>query len=180
MGRLVLLFVSLMTFVGCWIAPGPAAAAPDCGSAWDSLDKVSPDRSLAPITGVRSGRHECFDRLVFDIAGSATGYHVGYVDRVVMDGSGAVVPLRGGALLNVVVGAPAYDDAGNATYRSENRAELADVGGYQTFRQVAWAGSFEGQTTVGLGVRARLPFQVHRLDGPGSGSRVVVDVAHSW
>ncbi|WP_428834267.1 AMIN-like domain-containing (lipo)protein [Lentzea roselyniae] len=28
-----------------------------------------------------------------------------------------------------------------------------DVSGYSTFRHVAWAGQFEGQTTIGLGVR---------------------------
>ena len=37
------------------------------------------------------------------------------------------------------------------------RLPMPNVAGYRTFRQVAWAGSFEGQTTVGLGVRARLP-----------------------
>jgi hypothetical protein len=51
---------------------------------------------------------------------------------------------------------------------------------YRTFRQVAFAGSFEGQTTIGLGVRARLPFRVLTLTGPGTSSRIVVDVAHSW
>jgi hypothetical protein len=33
---------------------------------------------------------------------------------------------------------------------------------------------------VGLGVRARLPFRVFKLDGPGEGSRLVIDVAHQW
>nr|WP_280956330.1 hypothetical protein [Cellulomonas flavigena] len=32
----------------------------------------------------------------------------------------------------------------------------------------------------GLGVRARLPFRAFVLAGPGSGSRLVVDVAHQW
>ena len=54
------------------------------------------------------------------------------------------------------------------------------MAGYGTFRQVAWAGSFEGQSTIGLGVRARLPFRVLVLDGPGDDARLVVDVAHSW
>jgi hypothetical protein len=58
--------------------------------------------------------------------------------------------------------------------------EICDVSRFRTFRHVAWAGSFEGQTTLGLGVRARLPFRVFLLDGPGSGSRMVVDVAHRW
>lgn len=55
-----------------------------------------------------------------------------------------------------------------------------NVAGYSTFRQVALAGSFEGETTIGLGVRARLPMRVIVLDGPGSGSRLVIDVAHRW
>ena len=54
------------------------------------------------------------------------------------------------------------------------------MAGFRTFRQVSWAGSFEGLTSVGLGVRARLPFRVFVLSGPGSGSRIVVDVAHTW
>jgi hypothetical protein len=33
---------------------------------------------------------------------------------------------------------------------------------------------------LGLGVRARLPFRVFTLDGPGSMSRLVIDVAHHW
>ena len=39
------------------------------------------------------------------------------------------------------------------------------MAGYSTFRQVAWAGTFEGQTTLALGVRARLPFRVFTLNG---------------
>ncbi len=42
------------------------------------------------------------------------------------------------------------------------------------------ASSLEGQTTIGVGVRARLPFRTFVLDGPGSNSRVVIDVAHRW
>ena len=103
-----------------------------------------------------------------------------YVDQVRIDGAGVVVPLRGGARLEVTAAVPAYDGAGRPTYRPANRAELVSVAGYRTFRQVAWAGSFEGMTTVGLGVRARLPFRVFTLAGPGTGSRLVIDVAHRW
>jgi hypothetical protein len=82
--------------------------------------------------------------------------------------------------LQIVALAAAYDDVGNPTYRPANASELVDVSGWRTFRQIAWAGSFEGQTTIGLGVRARLPFRVFILDGPGTGSRLVIDVAHRW
>ncbi|MFC9840093.1 hypothetical protein ACFVKB_40905 [Rhodococcus sp. NPDC127530] len=45
---------------------------------------------------------------------------------------------------------------------------------------MAFTGSFEGQTTIGRGGRARLPFLVFTLDGPDSAARVVIDVAHRW
>ncbi|MFR9752883.1 hypothetical protein ACL02S_17865 [Nocardia sp. 004] len=179
MRRLLLLFFSL-TLAGLWFTPSQAAASPNCDSVWGSLYKTNSTWSIAALTGVRTGRHACFDRVVFDLAGPITGYHVGYVERVVWDGSGALVPLRGGASLNIIVNAPALDGAGDPTYTPADRTELTNVGNYRTFRQVAWAGTFEGQTTIGLGVRARLPFQVFTLPGPGAGSRVVVDVAHSW
>ena len=129
---------------------------------------------------VRSGRHACFDRLVVDLAGREPGFTVRYVGQVTEDGSGRVIRLRGGARLQVTVYAPAYDTAGHSTYLPANGRELTDVTGYRTFRQVAWAGTFEGYTTLGLGVRARLPFRVLQLPGPGTGSRVVIDVAHTW
>ncbi|MGW5052821.1 AMIN-like domain-containing (lipo)protein [Actinokineospora sp. NPDC004072] len=152
-----------------------------CGLSWGSLPKAAAPTETGALTGVRGGRHECWDRLVLDVrAPGADGFRVEYVDEVTEDGSGQVVPLRGGAKLQVVAIAPAYDSAGNPTYTPANRRELVDVTGWDTFRQVAWAGSFEGQTTIGLGVRARLPFRAFVLDGPGSGSRIVVDVAHRW
>ena len=58
---------------------------------------------------------------------------------------------------------------------------MPSVSGYSTFRQVRWGGSFEGYTTLALGVRARLPFRVFTLDDRATGrSRLVVDVAHHW
>jgi hypothetical protein len=66
-----------------------------------------------------------------------------------------------------------------------DRAESAGAGRMPstwpaTFRQVVFDGTFEGQTQIGLGVRARLPFRVFTLAGPGGGSRLVIDVAHRW
>ena len=89
------------------------------------------------------------------------------------------MPVAGGAILNIVVYAPAYDNEGKATVDPATVSSTG-VAGYRTFRDVEWAGSFEGQTTVGLGLRARLPFRVFSLDGPGDGSRLIVDVAHRW
>lgn len=174
--------LAILLLVGSFllVPASPAGAAPYCGIRWGSLTKSALSLSTATVSDVRTGRHTCYDRLVVDVAGASGGYHVAYVDEVRADGSGNVVPTRGGASLQITVGNPSYDDAGNATYSPANPSELRDVTGYRTFRQVVWAGSFEGNTDVGLGVRARLPFRVFVLDGPGSGSRVVVDVAHRW
>lgn len=167
--------------VAALAVPGAAASAATCPTGWGSLAKASAATTSAPLTGVRAGRHDCYDRLVLDLgAGPAPGYTVSYVDAVRQEGSGAVVPLRGGARLAVVAHAPAYDAAGAPTYVPSDPRALVPVAGWRTFRQVAWAGSFEGHTTVGLGVRARLPFRVLVLAGPGAGSRLVVDVAHTW
>ncbi len=165
------------------VATGSASAAePYCGIAWGSLPKQAPQTPRVPgtVVDVRAGRHSCFDRLVVDVDGRAYDYWVQYVDQVRIDGSGTVVPLEGGAKLHVGGGAGAFDMNADPTFAPADASHVVDVTGYRTFRQVAWAGAMEGRTTVGLGVRARLPFRVFVLEGPGSGSRLVVDVAHRW
>ena len=165
------------------VAAAPASAASSCAVAWGSTPETVQDRGGGVLDDVRAGRHDCYDRLVLDLAGvdaADVGYDVRYVPAVHEDASGRPVPLRGAADLQVVVHTPAHDGNGAATYDPADDAEAVDVTGYGTFRQVAWAHSFEGSSTVGLGVRARLPFRVLVLDGPGDGSRVAVDVAHAW
>jgi hypothetical protein len=175
------LTVILMAVGLGFLAPGPASAATSyCGLVWGSLAKTEPGMSTASVTNVRTGQHYCFDRMVVDLNGPVKGYTVRYVPAVVQDGSGMEIPLRGSAFLQVTVNAPAYDSNGNATYSPADPKELSDLSAYQTFRQLAYAGSFEGYTSLGLGVRGRLPFRVFALDGPDSGSRLVVDVAHFW
>ncbi|MGY1840501.1 MULTISPECIES: AMIN-like domain-containing (lipo)protein [unclassified Modestobacter] len=169
-------------------APLPASATqgPWCGLHWGSLPEATAvvERPAGQVTDVRAGQHPCFDRLVVDLeAGRAGGYDVRYVDQVSAQGSGTPVPVDGGAVLQVVVRAPAYDASRGATHLPADPAHVVDVRGARTLEQVAWAGSFEGQTSLAVGTRARLPFRVLVLDGaPGSpdGARVVVDVAHHW
>ena len=171
--------VIVATTVGL-VVPAAAGASPYCGISWGSLPKSHDEMSQAPLVKVRAGRHECFDRLVLDLRGKADGYRVEYVPAVQSDGSGAVIPVRGGAKLQVSLLAPAHDADYNQTFLPANRNEVVNVAGWRTFRQVVFAGTYEGVTTLGLGVRARLPFRVFALDGPGSGSRIVIDIAHSW
>ncbi|HET9381481.1 MAG TPA: hypothetical protein VFP69_11700 [Streptomyces sp.] len=155
------------------------APAPACATGWGSLPKSASSGSSAPLTDVRAGRHDCFDRMVVEVPGTGKGlgHRVRYVDRVVQDGSGRAVAVRGGAVLEVRVAAPAHDDAGQPSYPAVAGGPLPGVNlaGYRTFRDARFVGSFEGETQIGLGVRARLPFRVLTLT-----DRVVVDVAHGW
>lgn len=165
--------------------PAQATGDPYCGIRWGSLPESEPAATGGTIADVRAGEHPCFDRLVVDLraAEGGAGFFVRYVDQVGAQGSGDPVPVQGGAVLQVIVQAPAYDDTYQPTYQPGDHTQVVDVAGARTLRQVAWAGSFEGQTSIAVGTRARLPFRVLVLPGaPGhpDGARVVVDVAHHW
>ncbi len=163
-------------------AQDQAFAAGGCSTAWGSLTKSAGVMTGNQITNLRSGRHQCYDRLVVDMQGNgkAAGYTVRYVTSVHQEGSG-VVPLRGGAKLQITALATTYDSGtGVITYDPANPSEAVNVSGYDTFRQVAMAGSFEGQTTIGLGVRARLPMRTFTITDPAHHQRLVIDVAHHW
>jgi hypothetical protein len=125
------------------------------------------------ISQVSAGQHPCFDRLVIRLGnGNRPGYRVRYVQKIVQDGSGKTIPVRGRGKLLITAMAPA------ARHFPVSSRHLVDVTGFRSLRQVVCAGSFEGITSFGVGVRSKLPFRVFRLRGPGMGSRLVVDVAH--
>jgi hypothetical protein len=164
--------------IGAARAASTPSAVVTCATGWGSLAKQASATSADDgLTNVRAGRHDCYDRLVLD---GASWAKVSYVDQVRQDGSGEVVPLRGGARLQIVTSRADDVETGEPTYTPANPGELAAVTGWQTFRQVAFAGDFEGQSTIGLGVRARLPFRVFVLTAPGQPPRTVIDVAHRW
>ena len=157
------------------------AAGAACSTDWGSRREASHAHPDSVIVNARAGEHACFDRFVVVVKGKAPGYQIRYVDKFVPDATGREVDLRGGATLRVtLLGARAHDDDGNPTYQPARRRNMVDVSGFRTFRQAYWGGTFEGTTVIGLGVRARLPFRVFALDGPGDKTRLVVDVAHTW
>jgi len=146
-----------------------AAAAPYCGITWGSLPKAGGGSGQASLLDVRTGRHDCFDRVVLDFDGPATGYQVDYADQVLSEGRGEPLAVAGGAVLHVGLQSPA-----------SGALRRPDLTGYRTLRDVVYGGSFEGYTTLAVGVRARLPFRVFTLADPGAGTRIVIDVAHRW
>lgn len=178
--RLALLVLALTAALSAAVLTGPVQAATSsyCGITWGSLAKSAgtADPTPAGITGVRAGQHACYDRLVVDLANAPAwaSYRVAY-GTVRGVGSGQPVPVAGGAALQITL------QAHGENLTVPDPAHVVSVAGFRTFRQVVSAGSFEGTTVLGLGVRARLPFRVLTLSGPAPGeTRLVVDVAHRW
>jgi hypothetical protein len=171
---------------GSQVPDGPAPAACAATRGWGSGPRQQLVLGSAPLYLVRVGRHACYERVVVDLNGpDAVGYAVRYVPVVREDGSGTPRPVAGGAALELVVGAPALglDDQGHQPGKvlAEPGAAFHTAGqlaGWRSLREVRYAGSFEGQTTIAVGVRERLPFRVFTvLDPRDQVRRVVLDVA---
>jgi hypothetical protein len=137
--------------------PAPTSTSPVVG---DSSHTGQPI-----LTGIRTGRHDAYDRTVFDFSGGTPAYRVEY-GTLVGQGSGDTIPLAGAATLVVVfsgVGEPAID-----------LAHVYDPA-LPTLRQIKSGGFFEGYAGFGLGVADRVGFRVLVLHGP---DRIAIDVAH--
>ena len=164
--------------------PGTPAAACTITHGWNTVeDDGGLAMSRSAFYLARAGRHACYDRVVFDVNGSdPVGFHARYVPVVRADASGARVPVAGRAALEVIIRAPIGDDSGDQSWRDMPRVgdplvSASSVASYPVLRGVTFAGSFEGQTTVAVGVSEKRPFRVWTLREPGY-RHVVLDIAH--
>jgi hypothetical protein len=172
--RFVPVLTALAVLLGGVGAVSARASTPYCGITWGSLAKNGGTLSPAELVTTRTGEATCYDRVVFELSGPANGYQVGYTSVVSSEGQGLPLSVAGGALLGVHLLEPSDG------YPHATGDHVAAVAGYRTFRDVVYGGTFEGHTTFAVGVRARLPFRVFVLAGPGSHSRIVLDVANRW
>ena len=143
--------------------PFPANTDPDTGEA-------SGDARLT-VTGIRVGRHDGFDRVVFETDGTgAPGWRVEYVDAAQSQGSGADIDVEGDAVLQVTITGVGYPfDTGVEEYPGPDRI-AADTG---VVTEVVWDSTFEGTSVAFVGVDEETPFRVQLLDNP---ARVVLEV----
>ena len=118
--------------------------------------------SQAPLYLTRVGPHACFDRVVFDINGpEAVGLAARYVVRAPIFGTDS----------------QGHQPGVSAPMVGQNLVSPSTIAGWSSLREVRFAGSFEGQTTVAVGVRDRLPFRVF-VTSERSYQHVVVDISH--
>jgi hypothetical protein len=146
-------------------APFPANTEPDTADA--SSD------ALLSVTDIRIGRHDGFDRVVFETDGTGTpGWDVRYVDSANSQGSGEDIEVDGGAILQVTIHGVGYPaDTGVDEYSGPDRLASGDT---EVVTEVVWDSTFEGTSVAFAGVTEETPFRVYLLEGP---PRVVLEVA---
>lgn len=145
------------------VAPFPADASPD------TAEPSSP--AGLTVTDVRIGRHDGFDRVVFELGGKGTpGWDVEYVDTATAEGTGAPVDLAGPAYLRVLLVGTSYPyETGLAEV---SRGPVAAAG--PAVSGAFFDGTFEGQSLAYIGTRTQAAFRVYALSNP---TRIVIDVS---
>ena len=138
---------------------------------------VGSGSTVALLTRAQLGRHEGFDRLVFEFRGDLPGHRVEYTSPPVReDGSGRRLRVAGKALVQVrMEPASAYDlEAGVPTFRP-GRLDGARAG-TSVVLEVVKSGDFESILTWVVGLRKRVDFHVGTLGEP---ARVIIDFQRS-
>lgn len=134
---------------------------------------------IAYLVRVEAGRHDGFDRVVWEFDGPAPSYRVEYVTGPVAEqGSGQPVEVDGAAALQVIFSlASGVDLSGTepqTIYDGPDRLSGVDAGTVNV-AEVVQTGDFEATLSWAVGVDEITPFTVRRLEDP---TRVAVDIAH--
>jgi hypothetical protein len=147
------------------------------GAATNPVEGAADGAGTALLERVDVGRHDGFDRVVFQFENLRPGYKVSYVERpLVEDGSGAPIDVKGGAVLLVrMEPASGFDlgaPEGRLVYKGPRRIDAAGAGA-SVVRELARTGDFEAVLSWAIGVEKQAGFRVRTLDDP---ARLVVDV----
>jgi hypothetical protein len=136
------------------------------------IDRPRPDQPVAKLVDVRTGRHEGFDRIVFEFDERVPGYHIEYIDQPVRKcGSGKVTPLAGDGWLEVrMYPAKAHTEKGQPTVANRERMPRLPV-----LSELELTCDFEAVVTWVFGVESPNRYQVRELSSP---PRLVIDVGH--
>jgi hypothetical protein len=146
--------------------PFPANTGPDTGEPSDG--------AFVTVTDVRTGSHDGFDRVVFEVAGKGTpGWDARYVDTANGQARGDDIPVQGNAILQVTIRGVGLPTETGITEYDGSRPLPGDSTDVVT--EVVWNGTFEGTSVAFVGTTQRAPFRVYLLENP---ARVVRDVVH--
>ncbi|MEX0868222.1 MAG: hypothetical protein WD011_00985 [Nitriliruptoraceae bacterium] len=130
-----------------------------------------PDERIA-VVDVRVAEHDGYDRVVFELSGTAEAWNVEYGEAL-GQGSGEPVEVAGAATLRVSVdgvGYPADLPAGVTPWTND---PLAGPG--TSIVEVVHDAIFEGRHTFFVGTEGELPYFTSVLEDP---HRIIIDVVH--
>jgi hypothetical protein len=161
---------------GCGGSDGGSGIDPLEGAGTTSVSAGAEGPETALLDRVAVGRHEGYDRVVFQFRNALPGYRVEYVQPPLHeDGSGNRVDVAGSAFVLVrMEPASGFDLAtgeGELVYRGPRRITGSQTG-TSAVREVVRTGDFEAVLSWAVGLGDRVDFRVLRLAGP---PRLVVD-----
>lgn len=121
--------------------------------------------------GIRTGRHQGYERVVFEFEKGVPGYHLEYIDKPVRAcGSGDVVELPGDGWLQVrLYPAQAHTDEGAPTIAERELSPKYDV-----MLELERTCDFEGVVTWVVGTASPNRYRAFELTDP---PRLVLDIA---
>jgi hypothetical protein len=134
-------------------------------------------KAIALLERVAVGRHEGYDRVVFQFRGEGLpGYRIGYMEPPLKeDGSGNLVDVAGNAFVIVrMEPASGFDlntGEGVLVYKGPRRIEGSSAG-TSIVKEVVRTGDFEAVLTWAIGLEEKVDFRVTTAASP---SRLIVD-----
>jgi len=190
-GAGLIIIAGLTGLTGCGVAPaGPAASAgsaapaastaapPTAGPSAAGAGQADAASRACPqaghyLTAVKTGRHDGYDRVVFQFSGGLPAVSTERVPAVYHDPKGTKIALAGRSYLHVVFrGASGHcPQPSRPTWTGPS--VLTPY--YPQLLTVSAAGDFESYLSFGIGLAARGGYHVSRLTRP---DRVVIDVRH--
>lgn len=145
--------------------PGPWASTAIEGN------QAAENGEVAILRTVRTGRHEGFDRIVFEFDRHVPAYQIRFVEDPAACGSGDRVDAGGAVALEVDFRpARAHDDEGRATIQDRDTRP-----GLPAIRAARITCDFEAIVTWVLGLEHRAELRALELSSP---PRLAVDVRH--
>jgi hypothetical protein len=167
--------------------PPPAATTTPTTQTTDGIDPLE-GAGTNPVEGdakgdetallerLAIGRHEGYDRVVFQFRNHVPGYRVEYVQPPLKeDGSGNVVQVKGSAFVEVrMEPASGFDLAtgeGELVYKGPKRIDGAAAGA-SVVREVVRIGDFEAVLNWAIGLDEKVDFRVTTTESP---PRLIVD-----
>jgi hypothetical protein len=149
---------------------------PLAGAGTDPVKAPAAGSETALLERIAVGRHEGYDRVVFQFTNNLPGYRVQYVQPPLKeDGSGNPVTLKGNAFVVVrMEPASGFDlktGEGTMVYKGPKRIDAA-AAGTSAVQELARTGDFEAVLSWAIGLSNKVDFKVSTATSP---SRLIVD-----